>query len=276
MHPPFLLITGIPRSGTTLAASLVDRLQNTICVNEPGRYYNWTGGCQDSKQFARLCMWDLERMRRRVIAGGTVLDRREHDGSVPTNYFDETGPRRDLRMLSVGRPGANEELLMAIKHNEPFTSVLSELCSINEVRIVALIRHPIPTILSWQARGIPLSTGQLSAGYRFWPEALAIRDAGKSVLEVQAKMYELYCTRYLENRDRIAIVKYEDLIADPGIFERFTGRALCGGPRIIKANLTRRNHLEENIARVKNAIAENLRNAFAFYPDLNTWRIATH
>jgi hypothetical protein len=209
-------------------------------------------------------------MRRRVIAGGTLVDRREHDGSVPTNYFDETGPRRDLRMLSVGRPGANEELLMAVKHNEPFSSVLSELCSINEVRIVALIRHPIATILSWQDRGIPLSRGHLSSGYRFWPEAFAIRDAGKSVLEVQARIYELYCTRYLENRDRIAIVKYEDLIADAGILERFTGRTLCGGSGIIKANLNRPNHQKDShIAQVKDALTEHLRNALAFYPDLN-------
>ena len=50
MQKPYLLITGIPRSGTTLAASLVDQLEDTLCLSEPSRYYEWAIHCQNNAQ----------------------------------------------------------------------------------------------------------------------------------------------------------------------------------------------------------------------------------
>jgi hypothetical protein len=55
-----------------------------------------------------------------------------------------------------------------VKHNEPLTAVLPELCELEGVQVAAIIRHPIPTILSWQSRDIPLSKGNLP-GYRHEP-----------------------------------------------------------------------------------------------------------
>jgi hypothetical protein len=272
MQRPYLLITGIPRSGTTLAASLVDGLENTLCLNEPPRYYEWAIQCQNRTEFVANLIADLEKMRASLQMGGTVLDYRERNGTVPTNYFDDRGKRRKLDYVPVSRPGSGAKLLLAVKHNEPLTAVLPELCELDSVQVAAIVRHPIPTILSWQSRDIPLSKGNLSPGYRFWDEATAIRRGAGSAVCIQAKIFELYCGRYWEYRDRIEIIKYEEIVCSPGVLERLTGRKPTGESAVATQNrkLSSRSG-DEHITKLKRVVSNYFSNAYHFYPDLDVW-----
>jgi hypothetical protein len=272
MQKPYLLITGIPRSGTTLAASLVDQLEDTLCLNEPSRYYEWANHCRTRTEFVAKLVADLEEMRTSLQRGGTVLDVRESDRAVPTNYFNDRGKRRKLDCVPVGRPGAGARLLLAVKHNEPLTAVLPELCELENVQVAAIVRHPIPTILSWQSRDIPLSKGNLSPGYRFWDEATAIRAAGGPAVHIQARIFELYCSRYWEYRDHIQIIKYEEIVSSPGVLERLTGRKLIGQFALDTQNrkLSSRSR-DEHITGLKRVLKTYFSNAYRFYPDLDVW-----
>ena len=60
-------------------------------------------------------------------------------------------------------------MLIAIKHNVPFLSVLPELVS-SGVPIIGIVRHPIPTILSWHETNLPVSHGFMPSAEAFWPE----------------------------------------------------------------------------------------------------------
>jgi len=272
MRKPYLLITGIPRSGTTLAASLVDQLEDTLCLNEPSRYYEWTIHCQNRTEFVAKLVADLEEMRTSLQRGGTVLDVRESDGGVPTNYFNDRGKRRKLDCVPVGKPSAGTRLLLAVKHNEPLTAVLPELCELQGVQVAAIVRHPIPTILSWQSRDIPLSRGNLSPGYRFWDEATAIRGAEGPAIHIQAKIFELYCSRYWAYRDRIEIIQYEEIVSNPRILERLTGRKFASEITLDTQNrkLSSRSK-DEHVMGLKRVLNTCLRNAYHFYPDLDVW-----
>src|SRR5690349_17297029 len=131
MSKPFLIVTGIPRSGTTMTADLIDRLQDTVCLNEPPHYYQRVADARDKADFIKLTMDELTQQRETLLSGGAVLDRREPDGSVPQNYFEETGRVRDMAMRPVARQLIDEDLLLAVKHNEIFTAVLPELCELD-------------------------------------------------------------------------------------------------------------------------------------------------
>jgi len=266
----YLLITGIPRSGTTLTSAWVDLLQNTVCLNEPPRHYAWVFTAKDRHEYVQKCSDDLRDTREALVAGNPVRDRREAGGAVPTNYFSDSG-RRQLSYSLVQRPSAGSDLLLAIKHNEPFTAVLPELTELAGTRVIAVVRHPIPTLLSWRSRPIPLSKGNLSAGYRFWPEALAARNESGSIDELQVRIYEQYCKRYWENRDRIVILRYESLIEDTHLIERLTGRNYTTrdyeAPRTV-ANRARPEQQSE-LASLKAFMAEHFDYAYRFYPDLD-------
>jgi hypothetical protein len=123
-------------------------LEDTLCLNEPSRYYEWAIHCQNRTEFVAKLVADLEEMRTSLQRGGTVLDVRESDGGVPTNYFNDRGKRRKLDCVPVSKPGAGTRLLLAVKHNEPLTAVLPELCELEVVQVAAIVRHLIPTIVA--------------------------------------------------------------------------------------------------------------------------------
>lgn len=268
---PILAVTGIPRSGTTLTASLLDRLDRVLCLNEPPRYYEWVSTSRDRAQFLEWCYRDIRKVRVILRAGGTVYDRREDDGSIPTNYFDDNGRRR-FRFHPVTRPGCGRNLIVAVKFNEVFTSVLPDLCAMEGVGVIAVVRHPIPTMLSWQTRQIPLSSGTLSQGYRFWPEASAVREQESNVWEFQAKMYEMYCSRYLECAARLQVLKYEDLILEPALLERITGRRYLGSITLSTENKKHSDRCSSGtVSELQRVMFKCFKNAYRFYPDLDAW-----
>src|SRR2546430_1523220 len=106
MSKPLLIVTGIPPPGTTLTPDLIDKMENTICLNEPPDYYPWVAQAKDKTAFIDHFIGDLKKKRVVLEGGGTIPDRREPDLSVPQNYFDESGKVRDMAMRPVGRPGA--------------------------------------------------------------------------------------------------------------------------------------------------------------------------
>ena len=270
MSKPFLIMTGIPRSGTTLTAALVDRLEDTLCLNEPPRYYPWVEGAEDKADFLRMFTADLQNMYKVLESGGKVSDRREKDGTMPENYFDENGQRRQFGFRSVGRPDRKRDLLLCVKHNEVFTAVLPELAEREDVQIIAIVRNPIPTMLSWQAREIPLKYGHLTVGYRFWPEAKAIEEAGGLIIDIQAKMFELYCARYWSMRDRITVIRYEDLMANPGVLEEATGRKIQGEVNIRSQNKKLSDRYgDARVSKMKELIQKHFSAVYNYYPSLD-------
>jgi hypothetical protein len=267
---PILLLTGIPRSGTTLTASLMNGLDAAVCLHEPPQFRSFCLKSGDRAEFVGRCLDELKELRRSLLNGMPVLDRRNADGSYPTNYFDKEGQRTSLVEVAVRPESAYPNLLLAVKHNEVFTSILPELVQCEGLNIIAVVRHPVPTMLSWLSRTIPLSRGHLVRAYRFWDEAVAIEKAGGSVPDVQAKIYELYCGRYWAHRDRITVIKYEDIVDNPGVLEQVTGRKLTNPPGVSPRNLnTERRDLD--IGEMKVAMAKHFDNACHFYQDLDRW-----
>lgn len=268
-----LVLTGIPRSGTTLAACLVDHLEDTVCLNEPARYYEWAVSCANRMHFVRNVLEDLRATRQKLAKGGTVADVREEDGSAPTNYYDARNRRRILNCHQVGRPASGEKLLLAVKHNEPLTATLPELCASDDIAIVAIVRHPVPTILSWRSRPIPLRAGRLSIGYRLWPEALEAEQAAHSVIEAQASIYALYCRRYWSLRDRITIVRYEDMINNPGIIEVIAGRRYTRPVAVSSSNVRPETAASRGeVAMIQRALTPYAGDIAFFYGEIESWK----
>lgn len=268
---PHILLTGIPRSGTSLVAHLLDSLNDMVCLNEPQRGYTLVSQARDAEEFVRMTVADLNTTYSTLARAGFVFDRREPDGSVPTNYYEPTGKRRDIPMRPVSRRNFALRGQLAMKHNEVFTSVLPLLCEIPEIRIIAVVRHPIPTILSWQSCEIALAMGRLSSGYRFWDEA---QESSHSppIMDMQARIYDLYCARYHLYRDRITLIRYEDLIQNSHVLEEITGRSLRAKPSLQSQNDKRcKNVHPARLAALKAAVKRHCAAAQILYSDLDCW-----
>jgi Sulfotransferase family len=261
-----IIVTGIPRSGTTLVAALIDRTADSLCLSEPPEAVQWIKESPTAKAYARRVVASFDGVRSTVLSGGTFSDMRAADGAAVTNYADGVRDGRrafNFNSVASSRQGLSNNFLLAIKHNTPFAAVLPDLVQ-EDVPLFAMVRHPISVLLSWLSLDLPFSRAQFPDAERFWPE---INEAGLlsgDRISAMAASYEMFCARFLECR--VPILKYEDLLADPDIIARLFGR----NPRVdTDISDMNANPLYDYsvIGEIRSALEKHGRALFELYPD---------
>jgi len=185
------VVTGIPRSGTSLFCSVVSSARNCYCFNE----VHSLSHLQLSLLLARL------RLRR----GAPVRNKFDPQGDIAsdTNRSEVVEERRQ-----VGTYGP--DLILGSKHNIPYLNQLETLLKTG-LRSFALVRNPYFTLLSWN-----------SAEVARIPEArLASRDlefrfsevefTGDDRVEKQAEIWNYYARTIWKNRPHFDVITYEEL-----------------------------------------------------------------
>jgi len=218
-----LIISGIPRSGTTLVASLINNMNGGICLSEPNNHVKWIAISKNRQDYTDRIEKDFFNIRDRIQRREKIYNRVKKDGSVITNYFNERGKRRyvlrpiDYKDIFNGEL-VEEEIILGFKHNAHYTSVLPELVE-RHIGIILIIRNPISTLLSWRRLNLPISKGRLPAGERFWPKLKEISLSSKNLLTKQTKIYNEFCRVYFEYEklDNVLLVKYEDVLKNKDI-----------------------------------------------------------
>jgi hypothetical protein len=219
-----LLVVGIPRSGTTLLSALIDSLEDAVCLSEAKELF--IGADATPQAYVDRVTASVREYRSRLIGGGgdPIWDRRNPDGSAITNYFRTTAEGRrvqDWPMAPVPAGPYSENLLLAVKHNMNFLSVLPQLAA-GSIPVLSIVRHPIPTILSWRSTNLPIGRGEMAQAERFWPEVNAIMSKARNVYEGWALIFEALCRRILDSG--VSVVKYEDIVAGVVRCEDLLGR----------------------------------------------------
>jgi hypothetical protein len=224
---PDLIITGAPRSGTSLAAAIIDRAPGCLCLSEPESHVELMRNAISAEDFVAKIGQEFDTVRRSVLEGGSVLDRRCADGAPITNYF--TNPGRDgqreaqYTIRPITRPGLPADFVLGVKHVALYAAVLAELVQAGRYRLIALVRDPVALLMSWRSLDLPISRGRLPAGERFWPELRSLGEAELELTEKQIRICDLLFGRFLRWAGRVAILRYEHLVADPAILLRAAG-----------------------------------------------------
>jgi hypothetical protein len=71
---PDLIITGIPRSGTSLAAAIIDRAPDALCLSELGHHRKLTRAARDATDFVTRLGQEFGPIRCTILACGAVPD----------------------------------------------------------------------------------------------------------------------------------------------------------------------------------------------------------
>ena len=176
---PDFLVTGLPRSGLTLVAALIDSLPNAFCLNEPSRHLDLARRMPTTAAFCKWLAGDFIWTRAQLLRGETVMDRRASDGSPLLDMLHDPRPPRNengsVEPLPIRRPGLNGDFILAAKHHTVFTAMLPTLLKLDYFTVIAIIRHPLDVIASWQQLDrLPASRGNPAGIARLWPEAMAI------------------------------------------------------------------------------------------------------
>jgi len=218
MEQENIILTGIPRSGTTLTCHLLNKLPQTVALHEP----------MDVNQFSKLKSREVICQEVRLFfqeARASISSRKEVLsknilGSVPDNPVGETRTQSGLRqsISGLGLIKVKKELdpgfLLVIKHPAAFTALLPEL--VHFFPCYSVIRNPLSVLASWSSVAMPVEDGHAPSAEGLDAElrrALAcLCDKTARQLHLLSWFYEQYQRYIPANR----ILRYEDLVRSGG------------------------------------------------------------
>lgn len=188
-----LILTGLPRSGTTLACRLLGACADTVALAEPMNVEEIPAAPGQAVEY--VLGW-LGQTRRDILATGVAPSKVGPGGLVDNPFSSGEGPRTLLvreGTLTVS-PTLSADFTMVVKHNAAFTALLPELA--RRLDTVAIVRHPLAILASWASLSLPVSQGRLPAGEHLDPVLARHLDQEPDLLRRQLLILAWFFERY--------------------------------------------------------------------------------
>ena len=211
------LLTGIPRSGSSLACRLAGELPDVVALSEPMPRSLFAGLTEPSEACARVRGFAVD--TRRLVERERRAPSLHLGGCLDDNVVVEearAGLRRrqaEHGVIRIDKP-LTEGFTLLIKHNALFAALLGQLAT--SFACVALVRNPLVALSSWQTVDLPIHRGSIPAGEQFDG---GLRDAlagSTDVLARQIAILNWFFAQYGDHLPTERIVRYEDLVASGG------------------------------------------------------------
>ena len=209
------LVTGLPRSGTTLTCHLLNKIPDSVALHEP--MVPSILNHHSASELAREIQQFFAAQRNQILTKGTARSK-SWNGMVPSNPRgdgDQGGSRKRIingTEISVTNV-VSRNFSLYIKHPAFFTAALSILSQ--EFKCFAIVRNPLSVLLSWRVADMAVTAGRMPAAEKFSPSLAASLNEESNVLERQFILLDFCFAQYacfLHGRT----VKYEDIIYSRG------------------------------------------------------------
>lgn len=212
------LLTGIPRSGTSLCCRLVGQLPNTVALSEP-LSPDLFDGAKDRDDIRKQIDDFVVQIRAKILqerrAPSLTINGRLYDNIVTPPLSGE-----GLRRVQ-GRPGEivvekplSDRFTLVIKHNAMFTALLPVLKE--SFSYVALVRNPLAVLASWQTVDLPVHHGRLPAAEPFANELCRDLKHEPDRFRRQVRIVNWFFAHYRAHLPSAKILRYEDVVNTNG------------------------------------------------------------
>jgi hypothetical protein len=228
-----ILLTGLPRSGTTLVCKLLNSLPDIVALNEPMNVMEFQG--RPAAQVFMMIDQFVEENRKSVLESGTAISK-QTKGMIPDNSFPSefnNGLRKSILDIGKIRIGKipDENFSIAVKHNAAFAALLDALSS--RYPCFAIVRNPLAALVSWTTVDIPVHHGRTPVGEALDPALKRALEQLPDATDRQWHATDWFFRKYVESLPRERIIKYEELISTHGrCLEKITPSA-----RLLNENL---------------------------------------
>jgi hypothetical protein len=207
-----IILTGPPRSGTTLACYLLNKVDDTIALHEPMNLQMFP----DPESGLKAVRSFFPKMRNSLIEKGVALSKVK-DGNIPSNPFedDATNKRNSVVIKATvhfEKPLSGQFKLI-IKHNGHFTFLLPQLQ--NYFPIYILLRNPVAVLASWNSIKAPVSGGNLRVLKFLKPKLYNSLESIPDLISRQIQLLDYMYKAYIMTTKAV-FLRYEDLIASQG------------------------------------------------------------
>lgn len=208
-----ILLTGMPRSGTTLITSILSAQENSVALAEP-----IVLSMDVSRHEAVEKIDEFLQQSRAAVLSNLPVPTKNVDGRIMDNFVEP--PNAEGRLRSVvslkGEIQFNKPLSgdfqLFVKHPAEFTALADLLRE--KYPLYAIVRDPVAVLAAWQTVNMPVNRGHMPMMECFVPELKALLGTIDTALERQVKLIEFQLATYRTfSPDRI--IRYEDVVADP-------------------------------------------------------------
>lgn len=212
-----IILTGIPRSGTTLTCHLLNKLPNFVALHEPitpSEYFSFEINVVVEK------ISNFFEEQRQSILVHKRANSKSVSGAVPDNIAGSidksTGKRKRLingDTIIVDKP-LDKDFHMAIKQPNMFTAILERL--VDSFDCFSIVRNPLSVLLSWNSVDMPVTRWHAPAAEAFDTLLANALRVQKDKYLRQIILLNWYFEKYNKNLEVNQILRYEDIIATGG------------------------------------------------------------
>ena len=212
------LLSGVPRSGTSLCCRLAGSLPGTVALSEPIAPAAFdaarcpAAACEVIRAFA-------DAARAAILANGRApsvqVDGRLADARV-ADARGADGLRRPVGGVGeIAAAGSlDPDFALLVKHNALFAALLEPLAA--AFPVLALVRNPVAALASWATVDLPVNRGRAPMAERFDPDLARALDAAPVVLWRRVALLEWFFARFAAHVPAERILRYEDIVAGGG------------------------------------------------------------
>ena len=216
-RPRTWLLTGIPRSGSSLACRLAGQASDVVALSEP--IPRTTSASLANPRDARDAIRRFVARARKGIRSTGLAPSLQVGGRLDDNVVGveaEAGLRRRRAELGEIRidKALSRRFTLVVKHNALFAALLAELTG--QFDCLALVRNPLAVLASWQTVDLPVGRGRIPAGEQFDAELANALDTATNVLARQLIVLDWFFAQYADNLPDERILRYEDLVERDG------------------------------------------------------------
>jgi hypothetical protein len=229
---PELLITGIPRSGTSYLCNLLHRFDNCVVLNEPVE--------APAALMQEGLPWGVARLLRDVRRD-VLLGKPTRNKLVDGNVTEDTAVADTVETYTPSVTSPN--FVLGIKATVAFLSRIPALRRVlPDAKFVAVVRNPLDTIASWNAtfdhlRSADVANLNVGSPSDSWLSGVQRTELSAVAAIPDAPSRRAAWWRYLaglvlESRDHLILVHYDELATSPlGVLERILGDWPAGTAR---------------------------------------------
>lgn len=211
-----VLITGMPRSGTTLTCSLLNRLPDIVALHEPMNVFEFVGRSSDEvvKTIEEFCAESRKSLHENKFAISKHVGGKVRDNSAAADRAGKRVRQTEHGRIEIDKPLA-QDFTLAIKHPAAFTALLEPLSK--RFECLAIVRNPLATLGSWNSLDwFPLKDGHLPVGEKLDVDLARVLSKTANVIERQIYILEWFYDRFRKFLNERTVIKYEALIGSRG------------------------------------------------------------
>lgn len=213
------LLSGIPRSGTSLTCRIAGHLPDTVALSEPlsGRLAEIPreprAACARITELVRQVR---ERIRAEGLAPSVHINGRLYDNIV-TSERTETSLRNRQGAwgeITVDKP-LTDRFRLVVRHISAFAALLPQMNDF--FPCVAVVRNPLSVLASWQTVDLPVHDGHVPGAEMFDPGLRLALEREPDVLQRQLVVLDWFFTRFRAHLPPENVIRYEDLVGSGGL-----------------------------------------------------------